>query len=214
MDLYFWHIQTYYTATIKCLTQERFRHYVTEPVAIELVSRYPQFDWLLPELLKPNGACPLDRMRRQTHKRISGWGEAGSIAPDYECCLIRLISKNTDFLETLASYYDEISTEKDKQISQYLHAEPMSARRFSHRIRTFSREMASFLRSPTALSWPEPWSIPSKIELKQFGMNLSSNSDNIRKRIKFRFSAATAAIHFLRAMPDAVLAIRKVVLHE
>ena len=66
----------------------------------------------------------------------------------------------------------------------------------------------------------DPWMIPSskdsaKMSKKQLPTEAGPYSDSFRNRLKFRYSAAAAAIKFLRSLPVSTRkCIRNVILHE
>ena len=78
-------------------------------------------------------------------------------------------------------------------------------------------DKASFLRSPLLLSGLKPWAIPRDEELTRLSANLViyDTHDKVSECIRWRFSAAAVAIHFLESASQSVrLGVRKVVLHE
>lgn len=124
--------------------------------------------------------------------------------------MIELLARDTDFAEALAMCQKELIEAND------LNEENVEG----WRIKT---AMASFLRSTLCLSATEPWVIPTNDELTQMITILSptdpkltwSGTEDFEKRVKYRFSAAAAAVHFYKSMSHSTrLHIRKIVLHE
>lgn len=97
------------------------------------------------------------------------------------------------------------------------------------------REEASLLRSVLSMSSPDPWMIPSDDELAELNTSAGFSAPNLGdvargclglyedrevkgtpwKRVRWRFSAAAAAVRFFKSIsPATCLGIRKVVLHE
>ncbi|KAL8758320.1 MAG: hypothetical protein Q9199_001576 [Rusavskia elegans] len=173
------------------------------------------------------------------------WGEADSEFLAFQSYMIELLSTDTDFLEALADFYktrytkmlddpkgslylpvvDEDSRAQREELLRYLVEKEQKTR----------RERALFFRSVLSASSPEPWIIPSQKELAQMNANVNLSSSNPAweaqrclgleeprqvegnpwKRVKWRFSAAAAAIHFFKSISqDTCSGVRKVVLHE
>ena len=214
-DVYFWQLETYYTSTLRFLAEPDFRHYETREVTTEIETKFPQFKWLLPHLReKKNDVSYWDRMS-DAGRMIPGWGEAGSVARDFESCLIRLLSTGTAFLQAVAKRYDELAEGIIQDSRGMGPLRPRYAEFFGHDVQQYSREMILFLRSGLPLTWPEPWTIPSENELLRLNTAYEFPwGERFWERIEWRYSAVTAAIRFLRSWPCTVSGTRHIVLHE
>ena len=84
----------------------------------------------------------------------------------------------------------------------------------------------NLLRSPTLFSKPDPWIIPSTKELADLAEDMfyiphrkreddEPTQADFWERVKYRYSAASAAITFLKSIsPQARMQFRKVLIHE
>ncbi len=228
---------------IAALTLSRepsLRPYQTPEVDAKLALKYPQFapllHWWSPE--SPRAYPSVAKWAGIA----SIWGEPDSEFLAFQSYMIELLSTNADFLGALvesdllhklddprSSLYspvvDEASQARREQMHSFLLDKEQKPR----------GERASFFRSVLSASKPEPWTIPSLEELVQMmaNVNLSpSNSAHEAQRclgletpkygqghqwkcVKWRFSAAAAAIHFFKSISrETCSAVRRVVLHE
>ncbi|MCJ1457863.1 hypothetical protein MMC28_008232 [Mycoblastus sanguinarius] len=231
-EMFFAHFELCKCETLTSLKKPPFHRYKTPEFDAKVNLRYPQFESLLHQ--------SLDLLKRGVPTfsfsdcEGSSWGEADSVFYAFQGYMIELLSRDTDFLETLADFYDgpqrgfDIDgcpsfdaldlSDKDSQASFY-----EQHRGWVESQRRERRERASFLRSMLLLSIPEHWTIPSEDVLAQINkvaqMNTSldpySGKRNSWERCDWRFSAAAAAIHFFKSISQSTcLGIRNVVLHE
>lgn len=119
--------------------------------------------------------------------------------------MIKLLSTDTDFTETLANYFENLQHEGED---------------FS-----YLKEVTSILRATLHLTSPQPWCIPLESELAPIWALTRTQHDRALgrnyvdpkfiDRIKLRFSAASVAIHFLKTAQETTRsAIKDIVLHE
>ncbi|KAL8927295.1 MAG: hypothetical protein Q9208_002472 [Pyrenodesmia sp. 3 TL-2023] len=188
------------------------RRYRTADIDAKLAVSYPQFEPLL--------SLPYDVDRhwhRETFNARVGtcglgttWGEAESMYRAFQRDMIALLSEDSTFLEAVAGSYDE----------------------------RYRRDEALFVGGRDLLrSGPEAWMIPSEDELARIDRGLGPPYTDLQSlarervvltdsplpvvggepwdRVKWRFSAAAAAVHFFKSVSqNTCLGIRNVVLHE
>lgn len=185
-DMFFDQFQSYKSATLRTLSEPTFHPYKTRDVDAKVALRYPQFESLLHLLHDPGEWL----FMIDTDCRCCSWGEAHSAFRGFQDYMIELLSKDTDFPEALANFYYGLSRGTD------------IPRALGHSHDDRWRERASFVRSALFLSSPEPWTIPSEEDLAQMDATLSPSPrrDNFWERVKWRFSAAAAAIHFFKSV--------------
>lgn len=206
--LHAWHfecfikeLRNYKLTTLRSLSELPYRHYMTSDLTAKVALRYPQFAPLL-QLIHNEGGyrdCWLGCLEVSI---CTSYGEASSTFREFLDYLIELLSRDTDFFKVYADSCDRLSGEPT-----YSH--PDGQPKFSDR--------ASFLRSEHLLSKPEPWSIPTEDERARMSTlkGVTSCEGDFWKRIKWRFSAASNAIHFFNSISHSTgLGIGKVVLHE
>lgn len=186
--------------------------YRTADIFGKLAVRYPQFQPLLdlPYDVDRNFHRETFNARVGTCGLGTSWGETDSMYRAFQRDMIQLHSEGSTFLEAVAGFYD---------------------RRYPH-------DEALFVGGrDLLLSGPEAWMIPSEDELVRIDAGRGPPSGDLRSRarqrvnltdsplpavegepwdrVKWRFSAAAAAIHFFKSIsPDTCLGIRNVVLHE
>ncbi|KAL8993394.1 MAG: hypothetical protein Q9169_006384 [Polycauliona sp. 2 TL-2023] len=209
-------------------------HYRTTNADAQVALRYPQF--------KPLLDLPLvdEREPGQYFKQAaigcwiglggkgSTWGQADSVFRDFLSYIFETWSRSGgDHLEARARSYDERLASEPDPSGQDKRGEWC--------------EKALFLRSPFIHSGPESWTIPSEDRLAQIETILGPSSKDPRgwaredleldaaggpspplrvgdepwDRVRWRFSAAAAAIEFFKSVSqDTCLGIHKIVLHE
>ncbi|KAL6720944.1 hypothetical protein ACLMJK_000044 [Lecanora helva] len=153
--------------------------------------KYPEFAPLLHP--NPQWEEPYERQRQRRFtvhyaSASSSWGQADSLFREFRDYLIELLSKDPDF--------------SDNRI-------------YSNR--RLSPSCASFARSEHLFFSPDPWSIPTEHERARIStLEENPHRDNsFWKRVRWRFSATSAAIYFFKFISHtAGLGLRKVVLHE
>ena len=226
------------------LSEPMFHHYLSPEIQANVTLRFPQFEYLLRLVFDDNPSRNWHPLRPGPYMNGHSWGEAHSSFRDFQDYLIELLSSQTDYPQALGLFYDKLSEAEEKKVPIYYrnmynydngsqqchnnldlpHEQRSHDQHPGHEINyttslTWDRswsDSAAILRSGHITSKLEPWSIPSDHELSQ--VNLPTNFGNDSStwhRVKWRFSAAAAAIHFLRStVPSARLGIKKVVLHE
>lgn len=124
--------------------------------------------------------------------------------------MIEVLSTDTNFTKELIDYYDSLQ-----------HVDEDSDR--ARMDKAFHQQTASVLRAGLHLASPPPWSIPTEAELAPMraiagigGQPMVTLRDpKFINRVKYRFSAASVAISFLKAAPPSRRsAVRRIVLHE
>ncbi|KAL8840901.1 MAG: hypothetical protein Q9170_001165 [Blastenia crenularia] len=220
-DMFLSHLSSHRADLFSALMDPTLRQYKTLDVDAKVALRYPQLQPLLQE--------PYDL--RFKHSRLafkgcisSSWGVADSVFRAFQGYLLELLSADTNFPEALVNSY-------------HTFLEPAGTDVPEDKRRELAQGRASFLRNVLFLPSPEPWMIPSEDELAQFYTSLGLNYPspfrplqtyldhddspppagygNHWKRVKWRFSAAATAIHFLKSLSQGIcLGVKNVVLHE
>ncbi|CAO1604243.1 hypothetical protein XANCAGTX0491_007806 [Xanthoria calcicola] len=215
-------------AALRLLREPSLRPYQTPVVDAKLALKYPQFapllHWWSPE---SPGACPSVAASAGI---ASSWGEPDSDYLAFQSYMIELLTTNTDFVDALAESYvtNHVPKLDDPRSPIYSPVVDEASRARREHIHSFlldkgqktRGERASFFRSVLSASSPEPWTIPSLEELAQMmaDVNLSPSNPAYEaqhclglktpesceghpwKRVKWRFSAAAAAVHFFKSI--------------
>ena len=200
-NAYFNRIRTHKWEALKALSQPPFLQYQTPDVVEKVAFKYPQLKYLLRLLQNPGNMT-------WNGDTAAILGIPESVLSEFTDYVIELLPRDVDFPEDLARTYDQKASES---------AQAMGAIGSDEAFRSSDSEGASVFRSKYFLSCPEPWSIPSEEDLAQMDSALGSpyRSNNFWERIKWRFSAAAAAVQFFKcASESTLLCARHVVLHE
>ena len=193
-----------------------YHRFKTPDLDAKAALRYPQFEPLLHVVRdRRYGQSPLC----EPSGWINGWGAAESTFRGFENYLLELLSEETEYLETSIDLYD-------RKFGDYANFRLLESRDdlrpgpepnwgyFDNESEWNSRHVG-LLRSRYLFSSPQPWSIPSAEELAQMRLMEEPREEKFRERVRWRFSAAAAAIHFLGSASQTTrLAIRNIVLHE
>ena len=214
-DLFYWQTRAVILDAFETLVEPRLHCYKTPDIDAKVVLRYPQFEPLLHLMHHTGGGKPL--LETGSDSYHVSWGEARSQFCEFQDYMIELLARDTDYVETLANFYEGIyqfreSTHYDMQ-GLIKPMRPIPALRESIDINRATLCRSGLLVEPK----PEPWAIPSDEEIVRMDTTLgpSERSSSFWERVKWRFSAAAAAIQFFRnASLNTRLEIRKIVLHE
>ena len=178
--------------------------------------QYPQFEYLL-HLVHGAERGHWHPLRKWSPSSCSTWGEADSSFRDFQDYLIEYLSRDTDFPEALATLYESkpeiaMDVSYDDDVSEATDVKLWIVNHYGYSCYNWPVG----LRSGHPMSKIEPWSIPSDHELSQFNIPVRFRDQNdFWQRVKWRFSAAAAAIHFLKSVPDGIiLGMKKMVFHE
>ena len=155
------------SAALAALKEPAFQHYKTSNLDTEVALKYPQFGPLLSMSDdKPwhHPSTELPFAHRGHCRQASSWGEASSVFRAFQDYMIYLLCRDTDFLETLANFYELHKFSSPGRLG-WLSATGLD---------TDSRELAAFLRLTFHQPGPEPWSIPSKMEFAHIKKTMES----------------------------------------
>ena len=145
--------------------------------------------------------CPFSKPHWED---CSSYGEADSIFRGFQDYILQILFKNTNFDAALLYHYENHS------------GEGALYRRFGNS--DHSRSItAHLLRTGHGIPIFDQWSIPSQRELAEMDQfaNTCAIDRGAWKGLKNRFSAAAAAIRFLRSTPASTrVGFRNIVLHE
>ena len=102
-------------AALSMLSRSKFRHYLSANLKAKVLLKFPQFELLFHNpffenhLLRTAQATFTER-----HGKGSSWGEANSTYHAFQHYMIELLSRDTDFVETLAKYYEDSRRIRDE----------------------------------------------------------------------------------------------------
>ena len=221
--MFFSHIEQCRRDILNALTRPEFRHHLTPDLVDELTLKYPQFAPLFQEQDDFGSRGGSSAVSYGRGLGGSSFGEASSAFRSFQIDMLAVLSRDTEFAEPLAKRFDDppggnrFSMDlwfEDSESTEYEDAEQWL------RLQTYySRGRASFLRRAHLFSGTEAWNIPSEDEVAQFVeiLDASIQRRNIWEKVKWRFSAAAAAVHFFKSIArdtDTYLSIRRIALHE
>ena len=140
-------------------------------------------------------------------------GRGDSIFRAYHSYMIELLSNDPDFpkaheklCETDINHhnFDVVNSPGNSHADAQVTCEEQDRRGARSR-----RNQARSLRSGLLLATPEPWTNPSEDELKQIDSILGPFwfECNISEHVKRRFSAAAAAINFLKSVSQLIVSV-------
>ena len=214
-DLFYCQSRTVILDAFETLVEPRLHRYKTEDIDAKVVLQYPQFEPLLHLMHHTGEGKPLLEIGSDSYHL--SWGKAPSQFYEFQDYVIELLARDTDYVETFANFYEGIYQFRD---SSHYDAQglvnplrPIPALRDSIDVNRATLCRSGLLVKPK----PEPWAIPSDEEIIRMDTTLcpSGRYSNFWDRVKWRFSAAAAAIRFFRnASLNTRLEIRKIVLHE
>ncbi|KAL8690126.1 MAG: hypothetical protein Q9218_004358 [Villophora microphyllina] len=200
-EVLFEQLRSYRDKIVHTLIHPTISLYHTPDMDVKLLLRFPQFEPWLQLLRKLQGSGISDGSCRGFLTDCPWPDVVDSAFRDFQGYMIELLSRDTDFPEALAKFYDAQA--------QVL--------RSVYRINRLHQNMATFLNSTLLWSGPEPWTIPSDEELARADEILGPPpwTCSLSKRVRWRFSAAAAAIHFFKSASRSTrLGTRNIVLHE
>ena len=179
-NLFLERLQGWHETALWALRVPEFQGYKTPEVDAEAALRYPQFKSLLSEMDHEYEYWEYPPWaKRGEYMRGSSWGEADSVFRAFQEYMIKLVSKDTDFPEALAKYFDKPQ--------QY----PAPAQHgLGYDLWVMGHCFGPVANPPYVLRHPSPelWSIPSKEELVYMKTCLGSVTyrGSFWKRIKWR----------------------------
>ncbi|KAL8768402.1 MAG: hypothetical protein Q9209_005308 [Squamulea sp. 1 TL-2023] len=229
-NMYLSHIQCDRSRITDFLREEStFGRYKTQGVDAKITLRYPQFEPLLSLLFhSPRRTSWMGDMAYFNEDKGSSWGEPHSAFRAYQDYIIQIFSGAPDFSKALTEYEKNLPSTtcpcgiiRPPNLQILLSSpEPWiipSEDQLAHINTVLGNSYAfPFVRSHARMKVGILDRVP--FALHSFGEGGSSpptDKGNPWERVRWRFSAAAAAIHFFKSVSHSTfLTIRKVVLHE
>ena len=166
--LFHWCVQEWRETALGALAVPAFQRYRTPELDAEAALRYPQFESLLSAPVNPKDDIWPAFAYCWSGGYGSSWGEANSMFRAFQEYMLKLLTKDTDFPEALASFCAQTHERPDDDEPSVEKNEWLLAGRGP------GSEWASSLQRVLSQSCPEVWSIPSKDEIEYIKTCLGS----------------------------------------